>query len=112
MLCTEPILRCMADNHGVFLTDICDASKSVKFFPYSIFSAFAMVLFYFLLVDFAVFSNSVSAYVLVVGRMLPEVGLFLLALLGALLTFSSAFSCLEQSEKEFQGIPTGILSLW
>merc|ERR550532_3108156 len=71
-----------------------------------------MILYYLLLADFTVFSNAVSAYALVVNKMAPEVGLFLLALFAALLTFSSAFSCLDQAEKEFQGIQHGFLSLW
>ena len=40
----------------------------------------AMFLYYALIIDMAVFNNSVSAYVLVCGRMLVEVGLFILAL--------------------------------
>ena len=42
----------------------------------------AMFLYYSLLIDLVVFSNRVSAFVLVCGRMLGEVGLFLLALFG------------------------------
>jgi uncharacterized membrane protein YgcG len=112
MVSFEPILHCMQDNHGVLFTDICDSSKAYKFFPYSMASMFAMFIYYALLIDLAVFNNRVSAYVLVCGRMLSEVGLFLIALLGMMLTFSSAFSCLDQKEKEFFGIPQGSMALW
>merc|ERR1719428_1973989 len=102
----------MSDSHAKFLSDQCPSANRVRFFPYSIFSAASMVLYYGLLTDLAVFSNKVSAYVLVVGKMIPEVGLFLMALLGALLTFSSAFSCLDQGERDFQGIQSGFMPLW
>merc|ERR1719343_1006834 len=105
MLCFEPILHCLEDNHGVMFTDLCDGSKQYKFFPYSMASMFAMMLYYFQLIDLAVFNNRVSAYVLVCARMGAELGLFLLALFGVILTFASALSCLDQKEKEFWGIP-------
>merc|ERR1711920_1102444 len=71
-----------------------------------------MVLLYVLLIDMAVFNNKVSAFVLVVGRVMSEVGLFLTALAGVILTFSSALSCLHQKNKDFQGIPQGALALF
>lgn len=112
MVSFEPILHCMQDNRGVMFTDICDGSQRFKFFPYSIASMFSMFIYYALLIDLAVFNNRVSAYVLVCARMLAEVGLFLLALCVLILTFSSAFSCLDQKEKEFKGIPQGSMALW
>merc|ERR1740139_1447782 len=51
---TEPILYCMQDNHGIFLTNNCTSANKVKLFPYSVFCAFAMFLYYVLLIDFAV----------------------------------------------------------
>ena len=72
----------------------------------------AMILYYLLLIDLAVFNNRVSAYVLVCGRMLSELALFLIALLSVLLTLSSAFSCLDQKEPEFESIGTGLVSMW
>merc|ERR1712176_866697 len=43
--------------------------------------------------------------------MIGEVGLFILSLFMFLLTFGSAFACLEQQEKEFHGIHVGALAL-
>jgi hypothetical protein len=113
MLAFEPILRCLgADDNDTLFTQKCDASVSIRFWPYSVFSMFAMVLYYVLVVDLAVFSNRVSAYVLVCGRMLSEVRLCLLGLAGVLLTFSSALSCLDQSLSDFHGIHKSAQALW
>merc|ERR1712086_257324 len=72
----------------------------------------AMMLYYLLLIDLAMFNNRVSAYVLVCGRMLAELSLFLIALASVLVTLSCAFACLKQEEPEFKNIHTGFLSLW
>merc|ERR1740130_1690597 len=70
-----------------------------------------MFLYYALLVDLAVLSTKVSAYVLVCIRMLSEVGLFLLALIAVLLSFSSAISVIEHDQADFAGIHKGLLAL-
>merc|ERR1719506_1848121 len=98
------MLHCMGDNDGVLFTDTCPGGDKLKTFPYSVFTMLAMMLYYILLIDLAVFNNRVSAFVLVCGRMIGEVSLFLLSLFMFLLTFASAFACLEQQEKEFHGI--------
>merc|ERR1740130_2476118 len=72
----------------------------------------AMILYYTLLIELAVFNMRLSAYVLVCGRVLVELALFLLALSCVLVTLSSAFSCLEQEEKEFKSIGRGFITLW
>merc|ERR1719265_1961002 len=94
MLASEPILHCLDDDGDKLFNATCKASKDIKFFPYSFFTMIAMMLYYILLIDLAVFSNRVSAYVLVCGRMLVELALFLLALTLVLLTLASGFSCL------------------
>lgn len=111
MLSTEPVLYCLADNHGYVFTDRCDASRDFKFIN-SVISMLSMILYYTLLIDLAVFNNRVSAYVLVVGRMLSELGLFLIALVVMTLTFSSSLSCLDQKIKRFYGIHEGSLALF
>jgi hypothetical protein len=112
MLATDPIVHCLDDNGGIMFNETCAGSKKIKFFPYSVFTMIAMILYYVLMIDLAVFSNRVSAYVLVCGRMLLELALFLLALTLVLLTLSSAFSCLEQNNPHFQNIGVGMISLW
>jgi len=70
-----------------------------------------MFLFYSLLVDLTVFSNWVSAYVLVCGQMVSYIGLFIGAVGFLILTFASGLSILMHSLKEFDGIPPGGLEL-
>jgi hypothetical protein len=72
----------------------------------------SMILYYLLLIDLAVFNNRVSAYVLVCGRMLVELGLFLIAMFVTLLTLSSALTCLDQKQPEFNDIRASFVALW
>merc|ERR1719409_2304708 len=110
MLITEPILYCMSSEGVELFASNCVEADDVE--VYYLFSMIAMVLYYVLLLDLAVFNNRVSAYVLVCGRMLSEVALFLLAVFCVLLTASCALSCLKQGDKAFQTIPNGFLALW
>jgi len=110
MLALEPILHCLSDDHGKLFYEGCDQAKETVF-AYSVFSMFAMFLYYSLLLDLAVLSTKVSAYVLVCTRMLSEVGLFLLALAGIMLMFSSAISVLKHDQESFSGIHKGLLAL-
>merc|ERR1719281_1205823 len=59
-------------------TELCADAKDITKFPYSVFSMLSMILYYVLLIDLAVFNNRVSAFVLVCGRMIGEVSLFLI----------------------------------
>merc|ERR1712048_544846 len=109
MVASEPTFHCFGQEPQ--FTEFCGDAKDIRTFPYSVFSMLSMILYYILLIDLAVFNNRVSAFVLVCGRMIGEVGLFILSLFMFLLTFGSAFACLEQQEKEFQGIHVGALAL-
>merc|ERR1719217_152944 len=111
MLVTEPILHCISSEDVELFASACpevEGDMEVYYF----FSMIAMVLYYVLLLDLAVFNNRVSAYVLVCGRMLSEIALFLLAIFAVLITLGSALSCLEQDDAAFQTIGTGMMSLW
>ncbi|CAE8684014.1 unnamed protein product [Polarella glacialis] len=55
--------------------------------------------------------DSAAAFVLVCRRVLPELGLFLLALAFLIVTFASSISALEHSSGDFGNIPQGALSL-
>merc|ERR1712187_37617 len=101
----------MGEDSDMFL-QTCEKAEGLRVFPYSFFAMVAMFLYYVLLMDMAVFSTRVSAYVLACGRMLAEVGLFLLGLFCCILTFSSALSCLNQKLKEFHGIPNGAFAMF
>eukprot|EP00929_Paragymnodinium_shiwhaense_P020518 TRINITY_DN13656_c1_g1_i1.p1 TRINITY_DN13656_c1_g1~~TRINITY_DN13656_c1_g1_i1.p1 ORF type:complete len:1087 (+),score=224.95 TRINITY_DN13656_c1_g1_i1:109-3369(+) len=111
MLCTEPILFCIQDEDAELFTEWCSAADDVRT-AYSICCMVATILYFALLRDLAVFSNHVSAYVLVAGRTLSEVALFLLAMFCVLMTLSSALSCLEHDLTHFNSIPSGFMSLW
>eukprot|EP00929_Paragymnodinium_shiwhaense_P022998 TRINITY_DN1450_c0_g1_i10.p1 TRINITY_DN1450_c0_g1~~TRINITY_DN1450_c0_g1_i10.p1 ORF type:complete len:1102 (+),score=238.25 TRINITY_DN1450_c0_g1_i10:61-3366(+) len=112
MLCTEPVLWCLDDSEDAMFMDDCPGVRGgISDFYYTL-NMIAMVLYYAQLMDIAVFNNRISAYVLVCGRVLAELCLFLFAMFSVLLTLSSAISCLEQSDEKFQSIPTGALALW
>jgi len=110
MLASEPILHCI--SYEPLFAESCPGAQRLKTFPYSVFSMFSMVFYYVLLIDLAVFNNRVSAFVLVCGRMIGEVCLFLVGLFMLVLTFSCAFSCLLQDAKQFKGIHTGAQALF
>merc|ERR1719331_3799585 len=88
----------------------CIAAEDNIFF-YQFCSMIAMLIYYALLLDLAVMSTKLSAYVLVCIRMVSEVGRFVLALLSFLLAFSSAISVLKHNQADFAGIHKGVLSL-
>merc|ERR1719277_1148576 len=114
MLASEPIFHCMSRDEASIerFSQDCAATEDIKKFPYSVFSMVAMFLYFLLLIDLAVMNNKVSAFVLVCGRMISEVGLFLLALGATILTSSSALSCLFNEVPDFsQGLHVGSLKL-
>merc|ERR1719353_649660 len=115
MLIFEPIIWCVANdgwdaNDGSLFSERCPSGLDVAW-TYSVFSALAMFLYHILLIDLAVLSTKVSAYVLVCFRMLSEFFLFLLALVGSLLTFATALSVIKHKQKDFEGIHYGLLHL-
>merc|ERR1712187_138962 len=101
----------MGEDSDMFL-QTCEKAEGLRVFPYSFFAMVAMFLYYMLLMDMAVFSTRISAYVLACGRMLAEVGLFLLGLFCCVVTFSSALSCMDQKLKEFHGIQNGAFAMF
>jgi len=110
MIILEPILWCFASHGDKLFLGQCKDAEGIQFI-YSLASMFAMCLYYALLLDLAVLSTKVSAYVLVCIRMLSEVFLFLLALFATLLTFGSSISVVEHHQSDFNGIHKGMLVL-
>jgi len=111
MLCTEPIMFCLEHNADQLFTSHCREGEDLRILNSNV-SMCAVFLYYLLLIDLAVFSNRVSAYILVCNRMLAEVALFVLAIVLVLMTFSSGLSCLHQDMKQFNGIHHGAVALW
>merc|ERR1711988_35518 len=110
MLILEPIIWCFEHAGNKQFYEECSEADNVTM-PYSIFSMLAMLLYFALLIDLAVLSTKVSAYVLVCIRMLSEVSLFLLALCATLLAFASGISVIKHDQNDFAGIHKGLLSL-
>jgi len=111
IMCTqEPIFWCASDMGDKIFTQTCDASKDRKD-AYATVSMACMLLYWALLVDLTIFSMRISAFVLVCGKVMSEVGLFLGALAFLIITFSSSISALNHTQKDFKGIPKGALSL-
>jgi len=110
MLVLEPILHCWGKTGDTQMSEECADADDIVF-TYSFVSMVAMVLYYFLLLDLAVVSTKVSAYVLVCLRMVSEVALFLLALVSVLMAFGSAISVLKNHQPDFAGLHKAMLAL-
>lgn len=98
------------DIYGLF-TQECKQGRAVRD-AYKTISMIAMSLYWFLLTDLTIFSMSISAYALVIGRVLSEVGLFLGALVFLIGTFSTSVSVLAHQSPMFEGVPRSALSLY
>jgi len=109
MLSLEPILHCVNSDDEIF-SEHCEEGEKVLF-AYSVISALALFSYFLLLIDLAVFSTRVSAFVLVITRLLSEVALFCFGIIFFALTFASATSTLEQDDPDFAGIPKSFIVL-
>jgi hypothetical protein len=105
----EPMLYCLESN--AFPTWEC-AEAADKEYMYAVFSMIAMVLHWVLIVDMAVFSTKLSAFLLVCTTVLGEVGRFMIALGFLLLTFGSAIACLRRDHPDFRDVPNSTVSLF
>eukprot|EP00913_Durusdinium_trenchii_P033233 g31111.t1 len=70
-----------------------------------------MLLYWLLLVNFSIFSMQISAFVLVCGRVLVEVFLFLMAFLFLIVAFSTAITAFHHSLYEFASVDKGMETL-
>merc|ERR1719277_1411934 len=76
------------------------------------FSMISMVALWLLVIDLSVFSTKLSAFVLVCGHVLQEVGRFMVALIFLLLTFASAVCVLKTDHDEYENVPKAVISLF
>ncbi|CAE8592944.1 unnamed protein product [Polarella glacialis] len=74
-------------------------------------SMVAILLYWTLIVDLSVFSTRISAFVMVCGRVVSELSLFLMAAFFLVLAFASAISSLDHHIPDFSGIPQCMMSL-
>jgi len=119
MFFLEPILWCikqssalgssMGANGTYIFTENCPEAQDKG--AYSIFSCLAMLLYWALLVDFAVISMRVSAFVLVCGRVISEVALFGSAVGFLVVAFSTAINTLNHHLLEFDGVQKWLYAL-
>merc|ERR1719269_431183 len=98
-------------NSPAFPTSWCPESEEVEWW-YAVFSMVGMIMHWVLIVDMAVFSTKLSAFLLVCTTVLSEVSRFLIALAFLLIAFSSAIACLKRDNPDFMDIPNASLSLF
>ena len=109
ILCTQdPIFHCI-NSEGPLFTQHCDGNSNTE--VYSTLSMVAMLLYWALLLDLTIFSMQISAFTLVCGRVLSELGLFIGSLIFLIITFASSISALNHNCSDFTNIPAGALSL-
>lgn len=111
MCAYEPMYVCLMSDPQDWPTYDCDGIEDVRW-TYSALGLLAMAVHWFLMVDLAVFSTGLSAFVLVCAQVLSEIGRFLVALIFLLLTFGSAISVLEHPYFEMRDIPNTVLCLF
>jgi len=114
MFFTEPILHCFNSRNGDFVgaglfTQTCPGASDVKF-VYSVFSMCAMVLYYVLLIDLTVISMRLSAFTLMCGHVLQEVGMCVVALVFSVLGMSASTSALNHESAHFDEMYNGALT--
>lgn len=110
MLTHEPMLWCL-NSGAVFPSEQCERTSWVEG-RYQVFSMIAMAVHWLLLVDLAVFSTGLSAFVLVCGHVLSEVSRFMVALSFLLLLFGSAISSLRHYHEQFRDVGNTVLTLF
>ena len=107
----SPLLYCLQQgiSDGTLFIVECGQHDAVLLI-YTFFSTGAMFVYWLLLIDLTVFSNKISAYILVCSQMFSELALYLLALGIAVLMFASAVSSLDHDNDDFSGIQKGSLT--
>lgn len=113
MAAHEPMYVCLAYAPDEWPTARCDEVGIVDTRRrYSVFGLVAMAIHWFLMVDLAVFSTGLSAFVLVCAQVLNEIGRFLVALIFLLLTFASSISVLNSGYFEMRDIGNSLVALF
>ncbi|CAE7448441.1 Tgm3 [Symbiodinium pilosum] len=112
MCIQEPIWWCIPDTYGDFpgaglFTSSCPAGEQHRE-AYAAFSCAAMLLYCLLILDLSIVSMRISAFVLVCGRVIVEVGLFLMAAAFLILSFALGISTLDRQSPSFEGTAPSI----
>mmetsp|Transcript_16320 Transcript_16320/g.28583 ORF Transcript_16320/g.28583 Transcript_16320/m.28583 type:complete len:1108 (+) Transcript_16320:55-3378(+) len=114
MLSQEPIITCQDDYEWPIT--VCQEYTTEQKFRYSVLGMIAMAVHYLMLIDLAVFSTEISAFLLVVGSVMGEMTQFLTALSFLLLVFGSCIgiSCRNcpTGGGDFSNMANAIISLF
>eukprot|EP00927_Polykrikos_kofoidii_P065615 TRINITY_DN61353_c0_g1_i1.p1 TRINITY_DN61353_c0_g1~~TRINITY_DN61353_c0_g1_i1.p1 ORF type:complete len:1062 (-),score=130.75 TRINITY_DN61353_c0_g1_i1:394-3516(-) len=110
MFCLEPILQCWGRTEDAFASK-CSSAGPVMSFAYSFGALTAMFMYWMLLVDLSILSERVASYVLICGKLMSELGLYLIAWAVLTLVFASAICCLKENA-EIHNIPAMILFMF
>lgn len=108
MMILEPILWCLGElsemnSPFLILTTNCKEADAVRD-VYSVCASFASLLYWMLIMDLAVFSMRLYAFLLVCGQVIWEVFLFLAVAVFMIIAFSTALNALEHSI-DVEGVP-------
>lgn len=99
MCVSEPYFWCPTSS-PTWPEERCDAAVDIGYM-YRIVAMLAMVILWIMMVDMAVFSTKLAAFVLVCQHIFTEVGRFFVAMVFLLITFASAIACLRNVNPEF-----------
>ena len=116
MFMVEPILFCLQHFEGDFkgagqFTSSCPEADAVQDF-YSILSMFGMFCYFALLVDFSALFVPLSAFVLMAGRVLPQLALSLLASFFLVVVFGTAVTMSQGIAPDFREPGTAMMTLF
>lgn len=114
MCVLDPILWCLSagDFQGEALfTQKCSRASGLRD-VYSVFSMLTSLFYWLILSSLSGLSMRVSAYCLLCGQVIGELGLFLVSMAFLILVFASSLSALEHGSWAFSGLPRAALSLW
>eukprot|EP00435_Cladocopium_sp_Y103_P046623 s2202_g13.t1 len=115
MCVLDPILWCLSaegDFQGAGLfTQKCPSASGLRD-VYSVLSMLTSLFYWLILSNLSGLSMRVSAYCLLCGQVIGELGLFLVSMAFLILTFASSLSALEHGSWAFSGLPRAALSLW
>jgi len=109
MMILEPILWCLdeqlseSNSPFLILTTNCKRADAVRD-VYSVCASFASLLYWILIMDLAVFSMRLYAFLLVCGQVISEVFLFLVVAVFMIIAFSTALNALDHSI-DVEGVP-------
>lgn len=109
MIVFEPLIACAMEDD--WPTTRCDAAVDTNT-VYTYASLSAMLIHWLLLIDMAVFSTKLSAFVLVCYYVMPECARFLVALSSLILTFGSMLSVLTTVHEEFGTVQAAVVGLF